>query len=105
MFGRTVLTSTLESKLILPRAKVSYELSWNKSFLLGPYLVQGELFYGAENLPLKLTPIKIWIIPIPLVLLTIILLTMFFWFVIVGRKRIILAWQILTAKEPKETTP
>jgi hypothetical protein len=98
MFGQKVGELMLPHLTILPGTKRTFEMEWEKKILFGPYTIHGDIVYGPNGEKVTLSKETVWIVPIHILTLAIVLLTSLVYFVIVGHKRISLAFSVLTGK-------
>lgn len=108
MFGRKVADIKTNIVTVLPKTEREIEGLWDKKYLIGKFTFEGEILYGSEMTKVALEKQSVWILPWHLLLLGLLLLTIVLYVVIVGRKRVKLAWRVLTGKvdawEPKNAT-
>jgi len=98
MLGHRVAEIIIDPRTILPGTSRDYHLSIPNKFLLGRYKLSGQIIYGSEKDQLDIDPQTTWFIPLPLIIPALILCYLLLWLILVGRKRLHLAYRVLTGK-------
>lgn len=108
MFGKEVAQLKTNILTILPGTEREITAEWERRYLWGRFTFEGEILYGSEVAKIPIEKRAIWIVPWHLTILGLALLTTILYIVIVGHKRVKLAWRVLTGKidawEPKTAT-
>lgn len=102
LFGQSIDSTTINTATIMPGTVREFTLESAKHLLIGPYYLQTEVVYGAEHTTINSQSPTIWFIPWPYLCMALIVLTVCHKLFIVGRKRLALAWRVLTTgQSPK----
>jgi len=96
--GKKIETIKINPVTVLPKTSRALEISWPKKYLFGKYFAQVNILYGSEHQKLESEKIIFWIVPWRYILVSIILLTTIIYFIIIVRKRFILAVKVLLGK-------
>lgn len=102
IWGRKLDSQTTDNVTILPGTERSINFESKQHSWFGPHYLQAEVSYGSDKIIIKSRSPTVWFIPWPYLCVILIILTLSLKLFIVGRKRLKLAWRILTTAQPRE---
>ena len=102
VWGQQTNATTINTATIMPGTVREFRFEGDKQLLLGPHYLKTVITYGTEHTIIKSQSPTIWFIPWPYLCIALIILTLSFKLFIVGRKRLSLAWRVLTTGQPSQ---
>jgi hypothetical protein len=96
LLGQKVATIPFENKNVLPGAIRKIEGVWNTKWRFGQYTATAVLIYGGDNTQLA-SVTTFTILPYRLIILILLVLTCIYLLLYRSRKRLKLAWKVLTS--------